>query len=59
MFHICLVLEPVDVAELKDELELQRRQFEAEIAEFSSKLEDERKIRDMLILRLQNEKRAR
>ncbi|CAB3998928.1 rho GTPase-activating 24 isoform X1 [Paramuricea clavata] len=51
--------EPTDFAELENELELQRRQFEAEIAQLTSKLEDEKKIRDMLILRLQDEKRAR
>ncbi|XP_028406785.1 rho GTPase-activating protein 24-like isoform X2 [Dendronephthya gigantea] len=45
--------------ELESELELQRRQFEAEIAELTSKLEDEKKIRSMLILRVQDERRAR
>lgn len=53
MIFQCLELE------LESELELQRRQFEAEIAELTSKLEDEKKIRSMLILRVQDEKRAR
>ena len=46
-----------DSAELENELE--RRQFEAEIAQLTSKLEDEKKIREMLILRLEDERKAR
>ncbi|XP_046853723.1 rho GTPase-activating protein 24-like isoform X2 [Xenia sp. Carnegie-2017] len=47
------------IAELEHELEIQRRQYEAEISALTSKLEDEKKIRSMLELRLQDEKRAR
>lgn len=44
-----------DIQELENELELQQQQ----IKDLQSKLEQERKVREMLLLRLTDEQRAR
>ena len=44
-----------DIQELENELELQQHQ----IKDLQSKLEQERKVREMLVLRLADEQRAR
>lgn len=44
-----------DIQELENELELQQQQ----IKDLQSKLEQERKVREMLVLRLGDEQRAR
>ena len=44
-----------DIQELENELELQQQQ----IKDLQSKLEQERKVREMLVLRLTDEQRAR
>ena len=54
-----VIIDASALTELENELEYQRQQYESQIRELNSKLDDEKKIRDMLILRLQDEKRTR